>query len=62
LRYISQSDQDYKNKDLLLNESTLLESETREAIDTKLQSAGWEIQDKKKMNFMAGEYGVHGVA
>ena len=45
-----------------MNESTLLESETREAIDTKLQSAGWEIQDKKKMNLMAGEYGVHGVA
>jgi len=62
LRYISQSDQDYKNKDLQLNESTLLESETREVIDTKLQSAGWEIQDMKKLNLVAGEYAVRGVA
>ena len=39
-----------------------LEAETRLEIDAKLQAAGWIIQDKKAMNLMAGEQGVHGVA
>lgn len=39
-----------------------LESETRIEIDAKLEAAGWVIQDKKAMNLMAGEQGVHGVA
>lgn len=33
-----------------------------EEIDEKRLQAGWNIQDKKQMNLMAGEFGVHGVA
>jgi len=29
---------------------TLLEDKTREAIDQKLEAAGWVIQDKKRLN------------
>ena len=29
------------------------ESQTRQEIDSKLQQAGWEIQDKKRLNLMA---------
>ncbi|MCW8957145.1 MAG: type III restriction endonuclease subunit R, partial [Gammaproteobacteria bacterium] len=32
--------------------STLLEAETREAIDKKLIEAGWVIQDKKRLNLL----------
>ena len=39
-----------------------LEAETRQEIDSKLISAGWVIQDKKKINLYAGEQGIHGVA
>jgi len=39
-----------------------LEAETREEIDQKLLQAGWNIQDKKQMNLMVGEFGVHGIA
>jgi len=39
-----------------------LEAQTREEIDAKLQAAGWVIQDKKAMNLVAGEQGIHGVA
>jgi hypothetical protein len=45
-----------------LNEPTLLEAQTREAIDVKLEAAGWVVQDYKKMNLMAGSYGVNGIA
>ncbi len=45
-----------------MNESTLLEAETRKAIDAKLEAASWEVQDYKQMNLMAGSYGVHGIA
>ena len=31
-------------------DSTLLESETRKQIDAKLESAGWAIQDKSRIN------------
>ena len=43
-------------------ETTLLEAETREAIDEKLEAAGWVIQDKNAMNLTAGDYGIHGIA
>ena len=43
-------------------ESTLLEAETREEIDNKLEAAGWVVQDKKQINLMAGDYGINGVA
>ena len=33
-----------------------------EEIDEKLLQAGWNIQDKKQMNLMVGEFGVHGIA
>jgi len=39
-----------------------LEEQTREEIDEKLIAAGWLIQDKKKMNLMAGDHGINGVA
>ena len=39
-----------------------LEAQTREEIDAKLEAAGWAIQDKKAMNLVAGEQGIHGVA
>ncbi len=35
---------------------------TRKEIDEKLIAAGWEIQNKKDMNLVAGEYGIHGIA
>ena len=31
-------------------DQTKLEAETREAIDAKLEAAGWVIQNKKKLN------------
>jgi len=31
-------------------EQTKLEAETREAIDAKLEAAGWVIQDKNRLN------------
>lgn len=34
-------------------EQTLLEAETRKQIDAKLKSAGWVIQDKKRINLYA---------
>lgn len=41
---------------------TLLEAETRQEIDAKLNAAGWVVQDKNRINLLAGDYGVHGVA
>jgi len=38
------------------------EDQTRIEIDAKLLSAGWVIQDHKRINLMAGEYGINGVA
>jgi len=38
-----------------LNESTLLEAETRETIDARLEAAGWEVQDYKKIEFDGGQ-------
>lgn len=46
----------------MVPENTLLEAETRKEIDKKLEAAGWIVQDKKQMNLMAGDYGIHGVA
>ena len=40
----------------------LLETETRQQIDEKLEACGWVIQDYKRINLVAGDYGVHGVA
>ena len=34
----------------MVPEYTKLEAETREAIDKKLELAGWVIQDKKRLN------------
>jgi len=39
-----------------------LEEETRKEIDEKLEASGWVIQDHKRMNLTAGDYGVHGIA
>ncbi len=33
-----------------MNDATLLESETRQQIDARLEAAGWVIQDKSRLN------------
>ena len=38
------------------------EDQARVIIDKKLTDAGWVVQDKKRMNLIAGKEGVHGVA
>jgi type I restriction enzyme R subunit len=36
-----------------MNDTTLLESETRKQIDEKLEACGWVVQDKKRLNLYA---------
>ena len=38
----------------MVPEPTLLEAQTREAIDKKLEAAGWVIQDKKRLSLDEG--------
>ena len=45
-----------------MDQHTTPEAQARIAIDAKLVEAGWEIQDKKRMNLYAGKEGIHGVA
>ena len=36
----------------LVPQDTKLEAETRQAIDEKLEAAGWAVQDKQRINLM----------
>ncbi|WP_371194076.1 DEAD/DEAH box helicase family protein [Glaciecola sp. SC05] len=38
------------------------EAQARVTIDAKLIEAGWEVQDKKRMNLYAGKEGINGIA
>ena len=38
------------------------EEEPRLKIDTKFEATGWVIQDHKRVNLIADDYGINGVA
>ncbi|MCD9519223.1 DEAD/DEAH box helicase [Photobacterium phosphoreum] len=45
-----------------MEKELMLEEQARLVIDQKLISAGWTIQDKKRLNLYEGKQGIHGIA
>lgn len=46
----------------MMEKELMPEEQARLVIDQKLISAGWTIQDKKRLNLYEGKQGIHGIA